>query len=226
MELSVLRRVWRLKKGKIITTISLDNEPELMAHCQKQKNFSRYVQNLILQDMARLERAEKELEKVEHVELTEEERGVYSFCLRYIREYGTMKYGDNYEYFPLQPEEDVLRLLLGDVRDRLKEGKTYEHVKKLTADDSLWNVFYDRINRYWRQQNPIPTEWKKQVVPGLTMHEALARIIPEALRLKSRDKATITVKRISELIGLTYQQAYTNLLPHVQPVLRKMGIEV
>lgn len=219
-------KIWRIKKGKIVTSISLDNKPDLIAHCEKQKNFSAYVQSLIEQDMASLERAERKQKDEIHVELTREERNVYSYCRRYFREFGGMKFEEHYPYFDLQPEPDLLRILLGDVRDRIPKGdKLRKYIEQLKTDDTLWETFYDKIGRYWRQENPIPEEWKKETVAGLTIYEALSRIIPEALRLKNK-KVAITIKRISELVGLTYQQTYTNLLPYIKPILRKMEIQI
>lgn len=244
----------RLKKGKIITSISLDNNSDLIEHCEKQKNFSAYVQKLIEQDMAILKQAEKETDKIE-VELTPVEMGIYIFCLPYFREYGYMKYGDNFEYLQLQPEPETLHILLSDVRDNLKEeietdeeilslqkGKIitispetvkemYDYVLELKKEDEQWKHFYNKISRYWRQENPMPEEWKKEVVLGLTIHEALAKILPEVQRRKHKSeefgvKATLTTKMIADLTDLTYQIAYTKLLPHIHSILRKEGIEI
>jgi hypothetical protein len=71
----------------------------------------------------------------------------------------------------------------------------------------------------------MPEDWKKEIISGLTLHEALSKIIPEALSLKDKD-LPITIKRISELSSLTYQQAYTKLMPHIRPILKELQVEV
>jgi hypothetical protein len=78
---------------------------------------------------------------------------------------------------------------------------------------------------YWQQVNPLPEDRKKEIIPGLTLHEALSKIIPEALNLKDKD-LPITIKRISELAGLTYQQTYTQLMPYIKPILTELKVEV
>lgn len=215
------------KTGKMIKTISLDNKPVLIEHINKQENFSNYVQLLIEQDIQRLKHAVQQPEEI--IELTKEEKTVYGMCLRYFREFGMMKFGWHYREFSLQPEVDTLWCLLGDVRDTLEPHKncinTYQYVLKLKEDDELYQAFYIKISKYWRQEHPIPEGWKREVIPGLTLHDALSKIIPEGMHLKNNG-SSLTTRRISEILGLTYQQTYLELMPHVKPVLHELDIEV
>jgi hypothetical protein len=212
------------KTGKIIKSVSLENKPELSENCNNQVNFSNYVQLLIEQDMERQKQVQQQSEEV--ITLTNEEKMTYEMCLRYFREFGSMKFGGYYCNFALQPEPDTLCCLILDVQDLLKkEPDLQQYVKSLRDDNTLYKAFYDRISKYWRQEHPIPENWSKEIVPGLTLHEALSKIIPKALLLKY-DHNPMTIKRISEVLGLAYQQTYTQLMPHIRPILRELQVEV
>jgi hypothetical protein len=213
------------KIGKIIKTISIDNKPDLVLHIETQANFSNYVQKLIEQDLARLKSAQQE-QTEKKIELTKDEISIYACCEKFFRELGNSKYGDFYKYFPIQVPSDLLWCLIGDVKDLLKQHPSkVEYINRIKENSEDFAAFYNKISLYWLQENPIPEDWKREIIPGLTLHEALSKIIPEALKLKDKD-LPITIIRISEITGLTYQQAYTQLMPSINPVLKELQVEV
>jgi hypothetical protein len=214
------------KVGKIIKTISIDCKPELVQHIEKQANFSNYVQTLIEQDMTRLQTTEKQQNNEPKIILTKTEHSVYTVCIKYFREHGGLKYGRYYEYFPIQADADFLRCMLTDVYDTVKGSKELgEFVKHIQENDDDYTAYYEKMCHNWLQENPIPDEWKKEIIPGMTLHNALQNILPEALNLKYK-KLPITIKRISEVVGLTYQQTYTQLMTHIRPILKELQVEV
>jgi hypothetical protein len=215
-----------IKFGKIIKTISIDNKPDLVQHIEKQTNFSSYIQKLIEQDFARLQATQQQEQVKVKIELTKDEKIIFNSCQKYFKEYSAMTYGSLYHYFPIVIIPDHLWCLLGDVKDNCKQTPTVvEYINHIRDDFTDYEVFYDKISRYWQQENPIPEDWKTEIIPGLTLHDALSKIIPEALKLKCKD-LPITIKRISELAGLTYQQTYTQLMPHIRPTLKELQVEV
>ena len=136
-----------------------------------------------------------------------------------------MRYGKLFRYFPIVTYPSMLRCLLLDVQDICEDSATEAYIKNIRQDDSTYDIFYDKISRYWLQENPVPENWKKEIIPGLTMHDALSKIVPEALSLKHKH-LPMTIKRISEITGLTYQQTYTQLMPHIKPILKELQVEV
>ncbi len=214
------------KVGKIIKTISIDNKPELVSHIEKQTNFSNYIQKLIEQDLARLQATQQQEQTQAKIELTKDEKIIYYSCHKYFREYSAMTYGSFYKYFPIQTYSEMLLCLLGDVKDEYRHIPTVgEYINHLNEDSTDYEVFYDKISRYWQQEHPIPEDWKKEIIPGMTLHEALSKIIPEALHLKDKH-LPLTIRHISETVGLTYQQTYTQLMPHIKPILTELQVEV
>ncbi len=215
------------KVGKLIKTISIDNKPELVQHIEKQSNFSNYVQTLLEQDLARLHATQQQKQTEAKIELTKDEYLTFEHCKKYFREYGGMTYAKYFHYFPVQISSDHLNCLLLDVYDICKTyaPTTAEYIKHIRENDEDFDIFYDKISRYWQQENPIPEDWKKEIIPGMTLHEALSKIIPEAIKLKDKD-IPLTIKRISEIVGLTYQQTYTQLMPHIRPILKELQVEV
>jgi hypothetical protein len=224
-----------VKTGKVIKTVALDCDPETLELVVEQSNFSEYVRELLKQEVSKRKRAEAEkaIKKTEHVTLTDAEYEIYSWCRCYFREFGYMKYGNNYRYFPLQPEELALNSLLGDVRDKTNSKAAKTLIKKFREDDILWESFYNRICVFWRQENPVPEEWKKEVVQSLTLHDSLMKILPEIMRLKHQeqqqtrqDTVSVTVKFISDAVGVKYQEVYSKLVPLLRPILRKDNVEL
>jgi hypothetical protein len=214
--------------GKIIKTISLDNKPEIIEYIDKQENFSKYVQVLIEQDIQRLKQTVIQ-QTEERIELTFQEMTVYDECWRYFEDFGVLKYGKWWQMFDLQIDPDLLQAWLGEVQEELSDGwidrSPHDLAKILKEDIVKFDAFFDKISKYWLQERPIPDEWKREVIPGLTVHEALSKIIPKAINLKDEQNA-ITINRISEILGLTYQQTYLRLMPHIKSVLSELGIEV
>ncbi len=204
----------------------MDNKQDLIAQIEKQPNFSEYVQKLIEQDIARLNQALQPLNAQPKIVLTDIEARIYSHCLKYFREIGVMNFGKYCHYFPIQTDPDLLRCLLLDVQDIISKysNTTAEYIKQIRENDADYQTFYNKLNDYWQQENPIPDDWKKEIIPGLTLIEALSKIIPEALKLKE-DNLQITIRRISDLTGLTYQQAYTQLMPSIKPILKELNID-
>jgi hypothetical protein len=224
-----------VKTGKVIKTVALDCDPETLKLVAEQSNFSEYVRELLKQEVNKRKRAEAEkaTKKIERVTLTDAEYEIYSWCRCYFREFGYMKYGNNYRYFPLQPEELTLNSLLGDVRDKTSSEAVKELIKKFKDDDSLWESFYNRICDFWRQENPVPEEWKKEAVQSLTLHDTLMKILPEIMRLKHQEQQrtgktpiSVTVKFVSDVVGVKYQEVYSKLVPLLRPILRKDNVEL
>jgi hypothetical protein len=177
------------------------------------------------QDSQRLKQATQKTE--EKVELTFQEEAIYNECYQYFREFGILKYNVWWKMFDLQTDPDLLQVLLGDVQDRLTDGwidrSPHDLAKSLIEDRAKFDAFYEKISKYWRQERPIPDAWKKEVIPGLTVHEAISNIIPKAVSLKEAG-TEVTVKSISEILGLTYQQTYLQLMPYVKPVLDELRV--
>jgi hypothetical protein len=224
-----------VKTGKVIKTVALDYDPEVMELIAEQPNFSEYVRELLKEELNKRKRAKasEETKKVVPVTLTSEEYEIYSWCRRFFREFGYMKYGNNYRYFPLQPEADTLNALLGDVKDKTDREAVRELIRQFREEDSLWESFYNRICVFWRQENPIPEEWKKDVVQSLTLHDVLMKILPEILRLKYQEQQrtgqtsiSVTIKFISDALGVRYQDVYSKLVPLLRPILRKDNVEL
>lgn len=227
--------------GKIIKTVAL--EPDMKIP-EDASNFSEYIRNLIKQDLERRKQDEPTITaasepQATRVELTDAERLLYTYCMRYFHEFGRMEYGSSYEYFPLQPDQETLLCLVGDVYDLLKKNQynesqqdkkatteeALEIIRNIKDDKELWSQLYNKFSTHWCQENPIPEEFMKEVVKvdgkAWTRYEVLEHCMPER-----NEKNELSVRKIAEIFHVSYQKAYNKVVPIIEPVLKEAGAKI
>jgi hypothetical protein len=224
---------WLLMKrskrtGKVIKSVAFPFD--LLEHADKQPNFSEYVVNLVRKDMEEHGRTEEREKESAQIELTWIEEAIYNECRGIFAEFGRLQFGEHYEIMPLQPETDLLRSYFhsgSDIAFRIKENYEEDAYKEIMSfleiihkDNDLWDKLYAKFCLYWRQCHPVPEEYKKEVIRGWTIYEALAKCVSTA------KDGMISVSYVAQALGTDYQTAYNKVVPIVRPILEKFGVKI
>jgi predicted DNA-binding protein YlxM (UPF0122 family) len=199
--------------------VSISVPDEINDYLAKKPNRSDFVVNLIRKAMEEEgQEAGKpvEWEVEEQIELSHDEKIMYSYMGRHAFEYGCQTYGNNYLLYNYPLDTTLLRIHLGDVMDKLRESDKAlsETICRIREDEDALNELQRKFSLYWRQikEKDIPEELKKEAAPGITFIDLMSK-------LGSPIDKTLSIHDVASKLGISYMKVYNS----IRPVLEKYG---